>query len=152
MKFRNSMLLLTIALIVLSPLASHASACSNSSIQGAFAFTIHGQVFLPNGVTLLIDGLAKTTFDGQGNVMQLDARLPKTAMFRVPPGWRTSTGTYSVDPDCTGTFTISNGDRPPIHTQIIVARSGNTIHAIMIDPGFATTSDAERIRAPKGKD
>lgn len=82
MKFRNSMLLLTIALIVLSPLASHASACSNSSIQGAFAFTIHGQVFLPNGVTLLIDGLAKTTFDGQGNVMQLDARLPKTAMFR----------------------------------------------------------------------
>jgi hypothetical protein len=149
MKFRNFTILSAIALIALSPLTSNASECSNSTIQGAYAFTIHGQVFLPNGASLLIDGLAKTTFDGKGNVTQLDAVATNG---NVPPGWRTSTGTYSVDPDCTGTFTVSNGDQPPIHTQIIVAQSGNTIHAIVIDPGFATTSDAERIRVPKGKD
>jgi hypothetical protein len=32
---------------------------------------------------------------------------------------------------------------------MIVAQSGNTIHAMVIDPGFATTSDAERIRTPQ---
>jgi hypothetical protein len=149
MKFRRSPFLLAIALILSSPLASHAAECSNSTIQGAYAFTIHGQVFLPNGASLLIDGLAKTTFDGKGNVTQLDAVATNG---NVAPGWRNSTGTYSLDRDCTGTFTVSNGDLPPIHTQIIVAQSGNTIHAIVIDPGFATTSDAERIRAPKGKD
>jgi len=63
----------------------------------------------------------------------------------VPPGWRVSTGTYSVNPDCTGTFTVSNGDQPPIDAQFIVAQSGNTIHAMVIDQGFATTSDAERV-------
>jgi hypothetical protein len=149
MRFRNFTLLSAVALIALSSLISFASECSNSTIQGAYAFTIHGQVFLPNGAALLIDGLAKTTFDGKGNVTQLDAVATNG---NVAPGWRNSTGTYSLDPDCTGTFTVSNGDQPPIHTQIIVAQSGNTIHAIVIDPGFATTSDAERIRGPKGKD
>ena len=49
MKFRNSPFLLTLALMV-SPLMSHASACSDSTIRGSYAYTIHGQVFLPNGV------------------------------------------------------------------------------------------------------
>lgn len=148
MKFRNSAFFLGVVLMALSPLASYASECSNSTIQGSYAFTIHGQVFLPNGASLLIDGLAKTTFDGKGNATQLDAVATNG---NVAPGWRTSTGTYSLDPDCTGTFTVTNGGQPLIHLQIVVAQSGNTIHAIVIDPGFATTSDAERIRVPKSK-
>ena len=142
MKFRNFTILSAIALIALSPLTSNASECSNSTIQGAYAFTIHGQVFLPNGAALLIDGLAKTTFDGEGNVTELDA---VSANGNVAPGWVSNTGTYSVNSDCTGTFTVSNGDQPPIDTQFIVAQSGNTIHAMVIDQGFATTSDAERV-------
>jgi hypothetical protein len=127
-------------------LTAHASSCSNRTIKGTYAFTIHGQIFLAGGSALLIDGLAKTTFDGNGNITQLDA---VAINGNVPPGWRPSTGTYSVNPDCTGTFTVSNGDQPPIHAQMIVAQSGNTIHAMVIDPGFATTSDAERVSTPK---
>jgi hypothetical protein len=47
MKFRNSPFLLTLALIVSSPLMSHASACSNSTIRGTYAFTIHGNDIPP---------------------------------------------------------------------------------------------------------
>jgi hypothetical protein len=146
MKFHISLLLLTLALAVSSTSTAHASACSNSTIKDTYAFTIHGQIFVPDGSTLLIDGLAKTTFDGQGNLTQLDAIAVNG---NVAPGWRTSTGTYSVDEDCTGAFTVSNGDQPPIHAQMIVARSGDTIHAVVIDPGIATTSDAERVRPKK---
>jgi hypothetical protein len=64
MKFRISCLR-TLILAASSSVMAHAGACSNSTIQGTYAFTIHGQVFLPDGSTLLIDGLAKTTFDGQ---------------------------------------------------------------------------------------
>jgi len=146
MKFRNSPFLLALALVASSTLMSHASTCSNSTIRGSYAFTIHGQVFLPNGSTLLIDGLAKTTFDGNGNLTQLDAIAVNG---NVAPGWAANTGTYSVNPDCTGTFTVTNGNQPPVHLQMIVAQSGNTIHNMVIDPGVATTAEAERVRIPK---
>jgi hypothetical protein len=147
MKFRISLFLLTLALAASSTLTAHASACSNLTIKGTYAFTIHGTVFLPGGAPpLLVDGLAKTTFDGNGNLTQLDA---VAGDGNLAPGWRLSTGTYSVNPDCTGTFTVSNGDQPPIHTQFIVAQSGNTIHNMVIDPGFATTAEGERVRAPE---
>jgi hypothetical protein len=146
MKFRISLLLLTFALAMSSTLMAHAGDCSNSTIQGTYAFTIHGQVFLPDGSTLLIDGLAKTTFDGKGNLTQLDAIAVNG---NVAPGWASNTGTYSMNPDCTGTFTVTNGDRPPVHLQMIVAQSGNTIHDLVIDPGFATTAEADRVRIPE---
>ena len=103
MKFRYSPFLLTLALIVSAPLISHANACSDSTIRGSYAYTIHGQVFLPNGFGLLIDGLARTTFDGKGNLTEFDA---VAANGNVAPGWVSNTGTYSVNPDCTGTITV----------------------------------------------
>jgi hypothetical protein len=150
MKFRISLILLTVALAASSTVTAHAKGCSNWTIKGSYAFTIHGQVLLPDGAPpLLIDGLAKTTFDGRGNLTQLDAVATDG---NVAPVFRLSSGTYSVNRDCTGSFTVSNGDQPPIHTLIVVAQSGNTIHAVVIDPGFATTSDAERVEASKDED
>jgi len=149
MKFHNSPFLLTLALIVSSPLMSHASACSNSTIRGSYAFTIHGTIFLPNGATLLIDGLAKQAFDGDGNFTQVDAVATNG---NLPPGWRPGSGTYSVNPDCTGIQTIVIPDNPDVHLQFIVAQSGNTIHQVVIDPGVAATAEGERVRASKGKD
>ena len=150
MKFRNSPFLLALALVVSSPLMSHASACSNSTIRGSYAFTIHGTIFVPDGSTVLLDGLAKQTFDGNGNFTQVDA---VAANGNLPPGWRPGSGTYSVDPDCTGTQTIViPGNPSDVHVQFIVAQSGNTIHQVVIDPGVAATAEGERVRAPKSKD
>jgi hypothetical protein len=150
MKIRISFFLLNLALAASSTVTAHAKACSEGTIKGSYAFTIHGQVLLPDGAPpLLIDGLAKTTFDGRGNLTQLDAVATNG---NVAPDFRLNTGTYSVNRDCTGAFTVSNGDQPPIHVLMVVAQSGNTIHAVVIDPGIATTSDAERIEAPKVED
>ena len=149
MKFCNSPFLLALALIVSSPLMSHASACSNSTIRGSYAFTIHGTIFLPDGSTLLLDGIAKETFDGKGNETQVDA-VATNGM--LTPGWRPGTGSYSVNPDCTGTQTIVVPGLPDLHLQIIVAQGGNTIHQVVIDPGVATTAEGERVHAPKSSD
>jgi len=146
MKSRIFLLLVILALAASSTLTAHASACSNSTIQGTYAFTIHGQIFLPSGAILLVDGLAKTTFDGRGNLTQLDA---VAVNGNVAPGWTANSGTYNVNPDCTGTFTVTNGNQPPVHLQMIVAQSGNTIHDMVMDPGYATTAEAERVRIPK---
>src|ERR1700704_3472303 len=95
MKFRNCVFLLVLALIVSVPLMSHASACNDSTIRGSYAFTIHGTIFLPDGSTLLIDGIDKITFDGKGNLRQVDAVATNGILA---PGWRPGTGTYSVNP------------------------------------------------------
>jgi hypothetical protein len=149
MKFRNSAFLLALALIVSSPLISHASTCSDSSLRGSYAFTIHGSIIPTDGSTLLVDGLAKQTFDGNGNFTQVDA---VAVGGNLPPGWRPGSGTYSLNPDCTGSQTIVIPGNSDVHLQLIVAQSGNTIHQVVIDPGVAATAEGERVRAPKHSD
>ena len=148
MKSRISLFLLTLALAASSTLTltAHASACSNSTIQGIYAFTIHGTVFLPDGSTLLIDGIAQQTFDGKGNLTQVDAVATNGILT---PGWRPGAGSYSVSPDCTGTQTIVISGMPDLHLQVIVAQSGNKIHQVVTDPGLATTSEGERVNTPQ---
>lgn len=146
MRFRILFFLLTLVVVGSESSTAYASACSNSTIRGSYAFTIHGTIFLPDGTAILVDGLAKTTFDGNGNLTQLDAVATNG---NLAPGWASNTGTYSVNPDCIGTFTVTNGNRPPVHLRMIVGQSGNTIHDIVIDPGFATTAEGERIRTPE---
>ena len=73
MKSRIFLLLLTLVLAASSTLTAHASSCSDSTIRGTYAFTLHGTIFLPDGTTLLVDGIAKQTYDGKGNMTQVDA-------------------------------------------------------------------------------
>jgi hypothetical protein len=146
MTVRTSLLLLALTLAASPALTAHAVVCGDSTIQGRYAFTIHGTIFLPNGGTILIDGIALQAFDGRGNVTQVDAVADNGVL---PPGWRPGTGSYSVNPDCTGTETLVIPGMPDLHLQMIVAQGGNTIHQVVIDPGVATTAKGERLRAPE---
>lgn len=149
MKFRI-LFLLTLLVVGSQSSRAHPSTCNNFTIRGSYAFTIHGMLFLPDGSTVVIDGIDKVTFDGKGNFTQVDAVAMNGKLDA--PGWRPATGTYSVNPDCTGTQTIVVPGLPDLHLQFIVAQSGNTIHQMVIDPGFATTAEGERVRAPEEED
>ncbi len=146
MRIRIPLMMLALTLAASPALTAHALACDDATIQGRYAFTLHGTIFLPNGGTLLIDGISLTTFDGRGNVKQVDAVADNG---NLTPGWRPGTGSYSVNPDCTGTATIVVPGMPDLHLQMIVAQGGNTIHQVVIDPGIATTAEGERLRAPE---
>jgi hypothetical protein len=147
MKFRISLVLLTLALAASSAVTAHAG-CTNPTIKGSYAFTIHGQILTPNG-PLLVDCIARTTFDGTGNLTQVDA---VAINGHIPLVWRPGTGTYTVNSDCTGTMTVSSPGQPTLHLAILVSQSGNHIHTVVTDPGFATTSDAERVLPPSDED
>jgi hypothetical protein len=124
---------------------AYASACSNASLRGTYVFTLHGQIFLGDGSTLTINGVAKQTFDGNGNFRQVDAVATNGIMT---PGWRPGSGTYSVNADCTGTQTIVVSGIPDVHLQFVIAQSGNRIHQVVTDAGIATTAEGERLQAP----
>ena len=96
--------------------------CSDRTIQGEYAFAIEG--------ALPVRGVAMTEFDGVGNLTQVDHVVvnynpPKTE-------WRPGIGTYSVNPDCTGTAQLQNEGTPGTLTLFfVVAREGKEIRTVV---------------------
>ncbi len=148
MKFRISLILLVMALAASSEVTANTRVCADSTIKGTYAFTIHGQILTPRG-PILVDGIAKTTFDGDGELTQVAA---VAINGNIPLIWSPSTGTYTVNSDCTGTMTLTSPGQPTLHFAILVSQSGNHIHNVITDPGFATTADAERVWAHEDLD
>jgi hypothetical protein len=99
--------------------------CSNATIKGTFAHTASGFEIAPPSIAGPLAGAGTDTFDGKGSVTG-------TAMLSINGNIVpvTATGTYTVNPDCTGTYKI-----PGTTLFFVIADSGNEIHAICIDPG-----------------
>jgi hypothetical protein len=148
MKFRISLILLLMVLVASSGATAGSRECTDSTIKGSYAFTIHGQILTPGG-PLLVDGIAKTTFDGNGELTQVSA---VAINGNIPLIWSPSSGTYTVNSDCTGTMTLISTGQPTLHLAILVSQSGNHIHTVITDGAFAATSDAERIWAREDLD
>jgi hypothetical protein len=148
MKFRISLILLVVALASSSEVSARARECTDSTIKGTYAFTIHGEILTPGG-PLLVDGIAKTTFVGDGELTQVSA---VAINGNIPVVWSPSTGSYTVNADCTGTMTLISTGQPTLHLAILVSQSGNHIHTVVTDAGFAATSDAERVWAHEDLD
>lgn len=146
MKSRISLVLLTLVLAASSTLMAHAKGCNNMTLKGVWVNSLRGQIFLPDGTSLVLTGVTKSTYDGLGNSTQLDA---SGVNGNVPAGWRTGTGTYTVNPDCTGIETISFPGQADIHAQFVVSPSGNKLHFVNIDPGTSLSGEADRFDAPK---
>ena len=124
--------------------------CTDAILTGDYAFTISGQIFVPNGPVIQREGIAMTHFDGAGNLSQVDLVLSSPNAV-APPGFTLPTdpvtgfhtrekGTYTVYSDCTGTLTINfpvaTSDVGPIPGAIIVAKfalsnGGRAIHTIV---------------------
>jgi hypothetical protein len=49
-------------------------------------------------------------------------------------------------------MTLISTGQPTLHLAILVSQSGNHIHTVITDRGFAATSDAERIWAREDLD
>ena len=144
MRNRISLCLLTLGLAALSTLTAYARPCSNQTLKGTYANSLHGLIFIPGGsAPLVLAGVVKTTYDGNGTFTQVDAVSDNGSGVT---GWRPGSGTYSVNPDCTGTSTIVIPGMPDVHTQFIVSQSGNTTHFVVTDPGLATAGESERVR------
>src|ERR1017187_3904403 len=79
--------------------------CTTATLQGVFAFQITGQILAPAAVAGPVNGVALTTFDGVGNLTQVD-HVVHNGVVPVEE-WRPATGSYTVNSDCTGTFTFT---------------------------------------------
>jgi hypothetical protein len=104
--------------------------CSNGTIRGEYTFTVHGKT-LQNTPAGLQDGIGIITFNGSGNFVQEDVILIN-GVQGGPPGFQHESGTYRINPDCTGTMHLVI---VPGHVTrdkaLVVSRDGRKIHAIV---------------------
>ena len=141
MKFSASKLVVTASFFVVIVAAqAQAGVCGNQTLHGSYAFRVSGEVFTPGGVVNR-DGVAMTHFDGNGNLTQVDWVVANGVPVLGPPnqyGFHDmETGTYTVNPDCTGNAQINfpippNGTRGAvIDLMFVIGDSGRTIHTIV---------------------
>jgi hypothetical protein len=82
-----------------SPLLEAAEkTCSTATLQGAYGYTVTG--FFPGGVPFAAVG--KIVFNGSGLVTTTRTLSNGGTIVRADTG----SGTYSLNADCTGSFTI----------------------------------------------
>ena len=141
MKPALSKVVVTAALFLIAVAAQAQTAtCTNSTLRGTYAFRISGQVFTPSGIVNR-DGVAMTYFDGINGLKQVDYVMANGAVVPGPTnqyGFHDmETGSYTVNPDCTGNAQI-NFPTPPhgtsgavIMLMFVIGDGGRTIHTIV---------------------
>jgi hypothetical protein len=122
-----------------SPALEDHKACSNRSILGKYGFQIEGTILGPN---LTLRTLSLQNFDGMGNLTSVD----HVVLGGEPPAeeWRSTTGTYSINPDCTGSASLAvDAGRPPLNYHLIVVDRGRQI--LLVVDGAAVRGVGTRI-------
>jgi hypothetical protein len=134
--------------------------CSLATLHGDYGFTISGQI-TGGPAPGPVNGVALTTFDGHGGLIQTDFVVKNGAPAGPLDAFRTGeNGTYSVNSDCTGAATIHFPDVTPpqeIVLMFVIVNHGRGIRtvvaALYVGPGIATmtptpaqiTSEATKI-------
>ena len=128
---------------------SESRQCSERTIMGAFGFSSEGLVIPAPGVTLPFRSVGTTNFDGRGNLVFLEHTVVNGTSLES--GWTRSTGTYSVNADCTGMMTINTPDSPvPIQASFVVVKGGSEVRGVGNSNAISTVwirlRDSERDR------
>jgi hypothetical protein len=105
--------------------------CGNYMLHGSYGFTIDGIKLAGNGPVGPQKGVAMAQFNGNGSFTQTDTVVIDgivVADYTHTP----ANGTYTVNSDCTGDFTIIFTDgRPPVTTNFIVVNNGKEIDTVV---------------------
>lgn len=120
--------------------AAQDKACSNSTLNGAFAYTNNGIIVVPPAEAGPFAAVGSQTFDGKGNTSASATVSQNGNILRV-----TIRGTYAVEPDCTGSMTLLVSPvNVTSHVDFVVVRDGAEFRAINTDPGTAITTVAKK--------
>jgi hypothetical protein len=122
-----------IALSVLSGTAlagrSDDLGCSNATLKGAYAFSVLN-IATAAGPSVI---LGLTTFDGKGGLTQIDYPGNGATDLGLDEKFRTGqTGTYTVNPNCTGFMTVNLGAGVGVtENAFVISNGGRAVRAVI---------------------
>jgi hypothetical protein len=99
--------------------------CSNAILSGTYADQDTGTIV---GVGPFA-GVNLDSFDGKGHIT-ISGMSSLNGV--VSPG--VETGTYTVNPDCTGTYTVTEGSLT-IDAFFVIDQAGDELQIVITDPG-----------------
>jgi hypothetical protein len=113
------------------PLSSSGGRCSNQTLSGSYGGTSEGALMPAPGVSLSFRSLQIARFDGKGNVTWGEHTVIGGVLLE--PGFgTTATGTYTVNPDCTGALVVDTPNSPvPLNLGMVVVKGGTEIHMVL---------------------
>ena len=119
--------------------------CTNATLQGTFSQTGTGVIIAPPSIAGPTANVGTLTFDGRGSVT--GAVVNSLNGTTVPA---TEKGTYQVNSDCTGTYTVQIS---PLgitgHAFFVIDNLANEIQILTTDPGVVVVCIARR-QFPRG--
>jgi hypothetical protein len=113
--------------------ADNNKGCSNATLKGTFAHLATGFVTAPPAMAGPLTGVGTDTFDGNGGVT---STATVSINGNIVP--LSATGTYKVNPDCTGTYSAGT------NLAIVISNSGDEIQAICTEAGIVLTHTFRR--------
>ena len=132
MKYANTAGVLTIVAVFALALAAGPAAraadkeCSNATLKGAYSDQDTGTIV---GVGPFA-GVNVDSFDGHG---KMTISGISSLNGSVSPG--VETGTYHVNPDCTGTYTVRDSSGDTFDAFFVISDGGNELRIVITDPG-----------------
>jgi hypothetical protein len=125
----------TIALGIAPTVKADDKGCSNASLQGTFAYTGTGSIVTPAAIAGPFAEVGTQTFDGQGHTTATATASSNGTIVQL-----TITGTYTVNPDCTGTLTLQVSPfGVTVHVYMVIDNSLSEFQAIETEPGLVIT-------------
>jgi hypothetical protein len=119
--------------------------CSNRTLQGDYGFTVEGILGIPGlppGLGLTLRGVVMTHYDGRGNFTQMDHIVVN--FIPASQDWTAGSGTYNVNPDCTGTAIINSSENPaPLALHFVIVKQGKEIRQVV--DSNAVTAIGEKV-------
>lgn len=106
-------------------------ACNDASLHGSYAFRVEGtNVSNPNLPPGPFAAVGKNTYDGKGN---MSGEITVSAGGVMIP--TTYTGTYNVEPGCTGTKSATLAIGMTVNFYFVIDSNGRGIQMIVTEAG-----------------
>ena len=137
---RATLAAIGLAWFIAIALPAQATQCSLANVAGSYGYTFSGFVAIaPAFVPAAAAG--RITFDGNGHVSGTQTRVVAGSSLD-----ETYSGTYSVNPNCTGSFTVLvEPDTRTSTIDLVWTDNTNGVSAVFTNPGFILTATGRRI-------
>ena len=130
-----------LALFIFMALPAQATQCSLASVAGSYGYTASGFVAIAPGTFVPAAAAGRVTFDGNGHVNGTQTRVVAGSSLD-----ETYSGTYTVSPNCRGSFTVLvEPDTRTSTVDLVWTNHTNAASAVFTTPGFILTATASRI-------
>ena len=121
--------------LAMAPMAkAENKGCSNATLKGTFSHLGTGFVTAPPTMAGPLAGVGTDTFDGNGKMTGA-----ATLNINGNPVSATETGTYKVNPDCTGTYTVQFSVGGSTNVSFVITAGGDEIQGVCTDAGSVVT-------------